>query len=527
MVAVPSAAREGPAGILVHYSFDDALVETGPDTFAVIEDARGSVELSSAYRVSGDHAVEIRDVAGDGDFPELQGYFPERRSGRLHLHFALLISEPAESWNVALAGSGGFALAPDGIAFWLRGRDGRLEHVSDSISRKLFALQPLTWYLVDVHYDVRAGRYDLEVTEEGRDDPRVRLRDQPNATRRPGSSVDRFSFIGDNGSDDSNAVYYVDDVVIGADRPIPPRRFAAPGRRKLFSERYLEQRARLDARPRCLPGARLPEFGIAPREARALLRGPLAAALRADLALASPLGSAAAAGAAAALDDATRQRVMALRLWAAGCRALAAGDAAGALTSQESAARLAPEARRPPLAAVMALTALSRFEEADLRFAEIEAAWRGDPLYPVLMARLGLARGDPVEAEGWLRRPAEALAGSLAGASPRERRLVEQHFYALLWSERLQEAERLALVAIAGLEEAGLPATAWVERAGDVALFLGDAARAQQRYEQALEAAEDPTRVLLKLSDVHFLRGDRAGERALREQIYGSLFRTR
>src|SRR5687768_5543496 len=84
-----SAVVTKPSSVLAHYSFDDRLVDTGPVTFAVFRNARGNVQLSTDFQVSGHRSVEIRDVAGDGDFPELQGYLPERRDGWLVIHFAL------------------------------------------------------------------------------------------------------------------------------------------------------------------------------------------------------------------------------------------------------------------------------------------------------------------------------------------------------------------------------------------------------------------------------------------------------
>jgi hypothetical protein len=111
--------------VLVRYSFDDD-VETGPDTFAVFERAKGSVKLVSTYRYSGYRSVELRDVVGDHDFPELQGYFAPRRAGKLFAHFALLTTDAADLLNVALAGPKWFTLGKDGIAFWLKSEDGSL-----------------------------------------------------------------------------------------------------------------------------------------------------------------------------------------------------------------------------------------------------------------------------------------------------------------------------------------------------------------------------------------------------------------
>jgi hypothetical protein len=231
---LPAAAAPSP--ILVSYSFDDGKTDTGPDTFSVFRNAHGNVQLSSTFRASGYQSVEIRDVAGDRDFPELQGYFPERRNGWLVLHFALLVTDPGEELNIALAGPQWFGLRKDGISFWLLTRDGHLLHVSDSIPKKLLRLKPFTWYGIDADYDVERGRYDLRIFEEGLDEPVVSLKSQLNAPAQPGSAVSVFSFIGDQGKDVSNVVYYVDDVVLATDRAIKLPPFVAPGRRQFLAD---------------------------------------------------------------------------------------------------------------------------------------------------------------------------------------------------------------------------------------------------------------------------------------------------
>ena len=229
-------AAQKPSPILVRYSFDDGKTDTGPDTFSVFRNARGNVQLSNAFRLSGYQSVEIQDVAGDKDFPELQGYFPERRDGWLVVHFALLVVDPREELNVALAGPGGFRLGKDGMALWLATRDGELTHTSDSMPKRLLPLKPFTWYGIDVDYDIARGRYDLYVFEEGIEKPVLSLKNQPNAAAQPGSSVSVFSFIGDNMDDRSNVTYYVDDVVVATDRDLVLPPFIAPGRRKFFVE---------------------------------------------------------------------------------------------------------------------------------------------------------------------------------------------------------------------------------------------------------------------------------------------------
>jgi hypothetical protein len=234
--ALPAVAAAATSPILVSYSWDDANTDTGPDTFTVFRNARGNVQLSNAFRASGTQSVEIRDVAGDGDFPELQGYFPERRDGWLVVHFALLVVDPKEELNIALAGPNGFQLVPDGISFWLFTRGGNLLQMSDSIPKQLLRLKPFTWYGIDADYDLTAGRYDLRISEEGIEKPVVSLERQPNATAHPGSAVHMFSFIGDHGADRSNVVYYVDDVVLASDREVALPRFVAPGRRRFLAD---------------------------------------------------------------------------------------------------------------------------------------------------------------------------------------------------------------------------------------------------------------------------------------------------
>lgn len=237
-LASAAAASEPTPVVLVSHSFEEEALSTGPDTFAVFEHGRGRVDRSAEFAVSGWSSIRLEDDAGDGDFPELQGYFPLRRSGWLYAHFALLVTDPAEELNVALAGPAWFQLAPDGIAFWLRIVSGELVHVSDSIPRRLLGLRPFVWYGVDLAMNLDAGTYDLEIREEGLADPVVQLVNRPNAASAPGSAVDKFSFIGDlPGSDRSNVVYFVDDVILGVDEKIALAPLIAPGRRRLFFER--------------------------------------------------------------------------------------------------------------------------------------------------------------------------------------------------------------------------------------------------------------------------------------------------
>ncbi|HUP58682.1 MAG TPA: hypothetical protein VM598_14585, partial [Bdellovibrionota bacterium] len=253
LLASGVASGAAGLGVLAGYSFDDGRVDTGPDTFAVFQNGKGTVTLTDRYRMSGYQAVEIREEPGDDDFAELQGYFEKREKGRLYFHFALLTATPRERLNIALAGPAHFGLRKDGIAFWLTSEDGWLRHTSDSIPKKLFRLRAFTWYGIDVRYDIGRGTYDLLIRQEGESEPVASLKDQPNATRQAGSAVDKFSFIGD--LNESSVVYYIDDVMIAVDGSVPEVPFVAPGRKKLFADAWLEGR-KAEAKPRC-PSTRM------------------------------------------------------------------------------------------------------------------------------------------------------------------------------------------------------------------------------------------------------------------------------
>lgn len=293
LAATVAAAQPAAPELLVRYSFDDGLTDTGPDTFAVFQHAKGHVRLSSQFRTSGYRSIELRDVAGDGDFPELQGYFPERKRGTLHVHFAMLVANPEEPLNVALAGPSHFQVTENGIAFWLKTREGMLYHVSDSIPKKLFRLEAFVWYTVDVRLDIPRGTYDLTIRKEQTAAPVVALKDQPNSANAPGSTVNMFSFVGSVFEDDSNVTYYVDDVVLGTDEKVTLAPFVAPGRRKLFIDRWRETQVLMRKNAGCPPMLSFEDLGLTEppadgdgrlrayrRACASLQKDPLAAATR-------------------------------------------------------------------------------------------------------------------------------------------------------------------------------------------------------------------------------------------------------
>jgi tetratricopeptide (TPR) repeat protein len=532
------------ASILVSYGFDDDNPATGPDTFSVFEKAKGRVHLSTAFRHSGYRSVEIQDVAGDGNFPELQGYFPLRDAGTLYAHFAILVADPLEQLNIALAGPQWFSMKKDGVAFWLQTRGGWLCHYSDSIPMRLFQVRPFTWYTVDAAYDVGAGAYDLTIREEGRPDPIVLLKAQPNAFNEPGSAVDKFSFIGDNGHDTSNVDYYVDDVVLTADRPISLPAFVAPGRRKLFFDTWNDVQALLRSKPVCLPSIDFEDFGLDDESLSELRRDGLLKSLQ-EMIAGRP------AAIPAGLSPDSTRALQAVLLWKGGCAALQTGDAETALERFTRAIEIRPRGTIYEVSAVLSLAVLNRWDRVDVRLAGLHAAWKDDPRLPLLLTMLGLARGDLEAAQRLLRPRAARVADDprlecamIALSTDLDASIVEmvrkrfpsdwqgcldaaflpeQYFHVLLAGRSYDEAGHYATRMAERLRSMNLPAGPWIERIGDARFLERDYPRALARYQESAGHDRPDTGLMLKLSDVHFLLGDYQKERQMREAIYGSL----
>jgi tetratricopeptide (TPR) repeat protein len=507
-VAVPAAAAPPPpakpaaGSVLVAMSFDDGLVETGPDTLTVFQHAKGTVQLSSAFRWSGMYSVEIHDEAGDHDFPELFGSFPLRRSGWLVVHFALLVATPGEPFNIALAGPQRFTLRRDGISFWLQARDGFLLQVSDGIPRRLFPLRAFTWYFVDVDLDLDAGLYDLRISEEGVPRPLVALERQPNAPHQPGSAVEVFSFIGDL-EDVSRVTYYVDDLVVGTDRSVRLLPFVAPGRRRLFAESMGDLRRLEDGRLTCLPFVDLGDLGLTTEEvARLRATGRLEPLLR-GLSNSSP----------AARETPASAPEQALLRWREGCLALERGEAAYAGELFQRAEQAAPGAPLIVMAEALAEIARGRTAAAATALGRLTTSPQ-DPRRAVLEALLLARDGDWGTADA-------RVAGEIA-AAPRSPLLAGARYHLLLWQGRFREARAAAQEErLAAKDPEGR--ALWAERAGDAAFLGRDLDLAEQLYQDALRESVYPQALLCRLADVRFLRGDLAGERELRERVYGSL----
>jgi hypothetical protein len=498
-----SAQPQSAPAALVRYSFDDDLLDTGPDTFSVFQAGQGTVRLSTVYRFSGYRSVEIRDVAGDKDFPELQGYFPVRSKGKLYLHFAIMTTNAGEELNIALAGPNWFTLRKDGIAFWLKTANGYLTAISDSMPKKLFPIHAFVWYVVDATYDIDAGTYDLRIRQEGLETPVTDVRDQPNAASHAGSQVDKFSFIGDHDTDASNVVYYVDDVLVGVDERIVQQPFVAPGRRKLFIDYWNSARRAQAAHPMPVPMMSLADLGIGSAEAVALRQHG------ADELLGQIL-SGNLTKVPEDLPNSSRSILQAVIAWREGAGALTDGDAELALARFDRASQLSPSARLIQMNAVMALAHLARWDEVDQRLARILPQWRHDPRLLATLAMIGLARGDLDAVERQLQVPAES-SGVMA----------ELYFLTLLWKGDSAKAETFADKMIARGPE--FQRSIWREHLGDAAFLTGRIERARDCYQASLDEHPRPSSVWLKLSDVYFKLGDLQKERTFRERVYGSL----
>src|ERR1700730_1312340 len=539
-------ARAQSPSILAQYSFDDDSVETGPDTFAIFQNAKGSVRLSWSDHFSGYRSIEIRDVSGDKDFPELQGYFPLRSHGTIYLHFALMITNPEEELNIALAGPEGFAPRRNGIGFWLKTLDGYLCQYSDSMPKKLFLPQPFAWYVVDAAYDIDRGSYDLTIHQNGLTEPVIALRDQFNAAKQAGSAVDKFSFIGDSGNDQSNVVYYVDDVVVSVDEAVPAAQFAAPGRKKFFVDYWDEHQRALLSRPRPVPAMDLSDFGILPGDIHSLKDAGLWDALQQTLAgqpVPVPRGASAQ----------HRRLFEGAALWVDGTAALNSEKAAIALERFESAYRLAPGGKIYELNAILSLAALNAWQRVDTRLLGIYADWVNDIRFPAALAMIGIARKNLAQAEEWLHVPAEVVpdvlgqrlldrlrrnqidASLLTDLRRRfpdnwqdyvdDKLLADQYFYVLLWQQQTGAAAQFAGRLVDRYRMLGIEPSSWIEKIGDAAFMQADFSEALRRYAEILGADQDHAepRILQKMSDVYFRLGDLDQERLYRERVYGRL----
>jgi tetratricopeptide (TPR) repeat protein len=447
---------------------------------------------------------------------------------------------------MALAGPQWFTERKDGIGFWLSTKDGVLYQHSDKQIKKLIPLEPFQWYTVDVTYHIDEGTYDLTISgEDNKQPPLISLVNEKNAPGVAGSAVDKFSFIGDL-EDKSNVTYYVDDVVISIDQVLTQKPFVAPGRRKLFVDRWNDYYKEMRQHPNVIPATDLSDFGLQAEALQSFKREGLVPALEGVL-NGKPLEPASLANA----SPNNVRLLQAMSVWTRGNRQLARRQAAAALESFEEAARQAPEGKIYQLSSVLALAALKNWTQVDTRIPLLYAGWHNDVRFTIALAMIGIARGNLSEAERWLREPAEltsnglddvvlrglwngqvndALIAELKKAYPLEWRqyiedwlICEQYYFVLLWQGSFDRAQDYALRMVERHKQVGLPTWLWRERAGDAAFHAQSYHEAHRLYEQSMRENVNNTSVLLKLSDVYFLFGDLEKEQVFREKVYGTL----
>lgn len=252
LIATP-AEDDAASPVLASYDFEQPTA-SGPDTFWLRDGKGGRVDLSAAFRVSGDRSLHLREAAGNRDFAEFLGYFAERTEGTVFVQFYLLLTDPGQRFNFGLAGTRWFlSREQHGHAVWLGTRGGAFGHRPADRWVEVFVPQPFVWYFVDLVYRIDLGSYDLAIYEEGCgsgcEQPIADLRDQRNLADANDSSVRYFSFIGDL-EDEDRFDYFVDDVLVASDPAVRQRPFVAPGRRQLFVDRLRIADAQLSAAER-------------------------------------------------------------------------------------------------------------------------------------------------------------------------------------------------------------------------------------------------------------------------------------
>ena len=540
-----TAIAAQPAPVLLRYSLDDDGAPGASDATRVYEAARGRVELSRAMPYSGYHSVEIRDTAGDGRFPELQGDFPLQRDGVLFVHFALLTTDSRETFGVALAGPEWLSTRRDGIGFWLQGRAGSLYHMPHGVPKRLASLRPFSWYLVDIVYRVAPGTYDLVIHEEGRSAPLVALEGQINTVRQPGSGINTLSFAGDAIDDASNVVYYIDDVVLSSGRNAGPLRRSYAGRRKLFVDFWNDARRNRVPIPVCLSPADRRDLGMTQAQVDHLRRQHSASPLEVATYIAGPR-----IDRSPALPVDLARLLEAATAWGRGCAALENGAARVALEHFEKADRLNRSGRMYGLSTAFALVRLGRWDEIDARIMELRSAWSDDPRLPIALGMIAASRPDLSRAREWLQaapprlppdRSVSAIRrlwnggtehglaavlretyGAAAGGYIEDALIVEQYFLAQLWNGWFEQAGSFAMQVSRRLRDLGLPDAAWIERQGDAAFLLDDFDTARQRYQEALEQEPGSRTLLGKLADLRYREGNLEGERQYRQRAYRS-----
>ncbi len=523
--------------LLVGYSFDDELIEVGPDTYQIFKNNANKVALSSAYKFSGYRALKIQDTAHDGDFPELQGYFKTLFDGKLFFHFALMVADTNERFNIALAGKSHFRMEKHGIGFWIDNIDGTLRHYVDNHPVDLFPLTPFLWYQIDLSYDIGAGEYDLIINNEYGDNL-VSLKHQKNAVNSPGSTVNMFSFIGDLG-DRGNASYYVDDIMIYSQDDVLQDKLVAPGRRKLFIDSWDDYHIKLYGSIQCIPGVKAIDFGIDTDTFFDLVKQGHLDLLNRLLEKEWP----------EIKGWKDNNYLHAIYTWQKGCGALKNKQWQLAIDFFRKAHNLVPNGRIYSMSLALAYTGAGKYQQADNLLAGMQGDWMSDKRLAVAYAMTGITRNDTHSATEWLSslafdtyrqdllefiEPLHAglidknMIARLKNYAPddwpsylQQAIISEQYYFALLWEKRYEEAFSYAIDIIAKLTTLDIQSSKWNERAADAAFYNKTYHDAIDYYQMALKINNSCYVNYLKLADVYHLTGDVSLEREFRQRVYG------
>ncbi len=538
VLVVASCNVFGKSSVLVHYNFDDQLLQPGPDTYRVFKKGGSKVAISYDIAQSGAAALHFSERAFDDDFVEFQGVFPPQTSGRLSVEFGFLITDQEGVFNFALVGANKYRLGPNGINFWLLYDGEWLRSYSNSIPIKVFQPQTFQWYTVRADLDLDRQSYSLRLIDERGAVVFSQLDLILAPGRHPMHGVLEYSFVGDI-YDRQPTDLLIDNFSVTTSNNVVPEPLIAPGRKQLFVDRWKTYQEGALSKLQCLPAKDLNDFSIGIEDLVEILHTSQMEVLLGLTGDAPPIF----ASDSKKLHPALR----ALQYWRKSCALLSADNPAAAETQIDRALAIAPNAfifqltriiiRASDLSVADVFVDISNLDQEDMRkdialamvmFHQRAAGKEGQLEFPLLSDDLtdGL-QALTVEHRREIAKPETALVVErLKPFMPDEWEAylswylaLEQQYFQLLGAGDYQQAGQFADEVAERFTALALPAGLWRERAGDAALLQNLPELALQHY-QVVNQEELRYGIELKLSDVYFLLGDFDKERHFRESVY-------